>query len=42
MNTKHTPGPWRIGDTPAIVYDDNACEVAIATFNQESWRRSWA
>lgn len=36
MENKHTPGPWTVGDTPAIVYDDNACEVAIATFNQES------
>lgn len=37
MENKHTPGPWTVGDTPAIVYDDNACEVAIATFNQESF-----
>lgn len=37
MENKHTPGPWTVGDTPAIVYDDNACEVAMATFNQESF-----
>ena len=33
MNTKHTPGPWSIGDS-TIVYDDNGYEIAFIYKNE--------